>query len=62
MTRLEAEIDPKSTAVDLVTFDLTWFHLTVACELSRLQTTSQVQKLFLDSLYLFCLWVIIKKC
>jgi len=23
MTRLEAQIDPKSTAVDLVTFDLT---------------------------------------
>jgi len=32
---------PKLTAVD---FDLTWLHLTVACDLSWLQTTSQVQK------------------
>ena len=46
MTRLKAEIDPKSTAVDLVTFDLTWLDLTVACDLSRLQTTSKVQKLW----------------
>jgi len=44
MTGLEAEIDPKSTAIDLVIFDLTCLHLTVACHLSRLQTTSQVQK------------------
>ena len=33
--------DPKSTTVDLITFDLTWPHLTVACDLSRLQTTSE---------------------
>jgi len=39
MTRLEAEIDPKSTAVDLVTFDLTSLHLTVACDLT-LESTS----------------------
>jgi len=31
---------------DLVTFDLTWLDLTVACDLSRLQTTSQVLKLW----------------
>jgi len=40
MTQLEAEIDPKSTAVDLVTFDLTWLHLTVANCGMWLETTS----------------------